>query len=308
MKEYKLSKDSNETFLVDSDPCKVIESYLESLPSKGEPWIETQNRSGKLTRIYHGVCPYCNNPTFLVGYETRNNNSSVPYMRHYKKSVPLLAEYNETAYRTCILASGNFSSFGDLSKNRKKTDPLSTQILNTVKSQLDRIFYILEQDTSIYFSPNQKIQMLRDYLSASGYNYSSSYINNLPWTFANVLKAKNLYHQRIKANSDVDKVLSLLKNIRLDPIGKTDLKRINSDGQSFINLFCEFRNLRIDKKSGEQSIDFRIYTKTKNSIDEIYKKAFQINLTRFTNLINRKRSDYRQEQWEEMKAKIDEIQ
>ena len=29
MKEYKLSKDSNETFLVDSDPCKVIESYLE---------------------------------------------------------------------------------------------------------------------------------------------------------------------------------------------------------------------------------------------------------------------------------------
>ena len=229
-------------------------------------------------------------------------------MRHYKKTVPLLAEYNETAYRTCILASGNFSSFGDLSKNRKKTDPLSTQILNTVKSQLDRIFYILEQDTSIYFSPNQKIQMLRDYLSASGYNYSSSYINNLPWTFANVLKAKNLYHQRIKANSDVDKVLSLLKNIRLDPIGKTDLKRINSDGQSFINLFCEFRNLRIDKKSGEQSIDFRIYTKTKNSIDEIYKKAIQINLTRFTNLINRKRSDYRQEQWEEMKAKIDEIQ
>lgn len=149
--------------------------------------------------------------------------------------------------------------------------------------------------------------MLRDYLSASGYNYSSSYINNLPWTFANVLKAKNLYYQCIKANSDVDKVLSLLKNIRLDPTEKTDLKRINSDGQSFINLFCEFRNLKIDKKSGEQSIDFRIYTKTKNSIDEIYKKAIQINLTRFTNLINSKRSNYRQKEWEKMKAKIDDI-
>lgn len=81
-----------------------------------------------------------------------------------------------------------------------------------------------------------------------------------------------------------------------------------ADGQSFINLFCEFRNLRIDKKSGEQSIDFRIYTKTKNSIDEIYKKVIQINLTRFTNLINSKRSDYRQEKWEEMKAKMAEIQ
>ena len=86
------------------------------------------------------------------------------------------------------------------------------------------------------------------------------------------------------------------------------IKRINSDGQSFINSFCEFRNLRIDKKSGEQSIDFRIYTKTKNSIDEIYKKAIQINLTRFTNLINSKRSDYKQEKWKKMKAKIDEIQ
>lgn len=87
----------------------------------------------------------------------------------------LYEEVNKTNFSYC-----NFSSFGDLSKNRKKTDPLSTQILNTVKSQLDRIFYILEQDTSIYFSLNQKIQMLRDYLSASGYNYCSSYINNLP--------------------------------------------------------------------------------------------------------------------------------
>lgn len=48
--------------------------------------------------------------------------------------------------------------------------------------------------------------------------------------------------------------------------------------------------------------------KQKNSIDEIYKKAIQINLTRFTNLINSKRSDYRQEKWEEMKAKMAEIQ
>lgn len=307
MREYKLKIDSSKTYLVDSDPTKVVESFLDTLPEKNQPWIQTTKKNGREVTTYHGVCPCCNNPTLLVGYETRNSNSPQPYMKHYNKSIPNLAQYNESSYKECILASGNYSSFGNISKTRKNTDPLSLTILDTVKNQLDRIFYILEQDTGISFSTTQKIEMFKEYLRSSGYNYSSSYINNLPWTFANVLKAKNLYYQCIKANSDVDKVLSLLKNIRLDPTEKTDLKRINSDGQSFINLFCEFRNLKIDKKSGEQSIDFRIYTKTKNSIDEIYKKAIQINLTRFTNLINSKRSDYRQKEWEKMKAKIDDI-
>ena len=85
---------------------------------------------------------------------------------------------------------------------------------------------------------------------------------------------------------------------------------MSSATNSFLEIFIEFRNLKIEKSTGDQSIDFRIFLKDSrlNEIKELYKQTIQINLTRFTNLINSKRSDYRQEEWEKMKAKIDEIQ
>ena len=34
MREYKLKIDSSKTYLVDSDPTKVVESFLDTLPEK----------------------------------------------------------------------------------------------------------------------------------------------------------------------------------------------------------------------------------------------------------------------------------
>ena len=157
MKEYKLKIDSSETYLVDSDPTKVVESFLDTLPGKNKPWIQTTKKDGREATTYHGVCPYCNNPITLVGYETRNSLSPKPYMKHYTHSVRKLAEYTEGNYNKCILASKNLSSFGNTDKKRVRTDDISIGILNTVKTQLDRIFYILTQDTGINFSKSEAI-------------------------------------------------------------------------------------------------------------------------------------------------------
>lgn len=312
LREYKLKINSSKTYLVDSDPTKVVESFLDTLPEKNQPWIQTTKKNGREVTTYHGVCPCCNNPTLLVGYETRNSNSPQPYMKHYNKSIPNLAQYNESSYKECILASGNYSSFGNISKTRKNTDPLSLTILDTVKNQLDRIFYILEQDTGISFSTTQKIEMFKEYLRSSGYNYSSSYLNNLPWTFANILKSHSIYKQFVIDDNyhPVAKALAQCKNIKLESTNAKNKKQISSATNSFLEIFIEFRNLKIEKSTGDQSIDFRIFLKDShlNEIKELYKQTIQINLTRFTNLINSKRSDYRQEKWEEMKVKIDEIQ
>lgn len=311
MREYKLKINSSKTYLVDSDPTKVVESFLDTLPEKNKPWIQTTKKDGREVTTYHGVCPCCNNPTVLVGYETRNSKSPQPYMKHYNKSIPSLAQYDEASYKGCILASGNYSSFGNVSKTRKNTDPLSLTILDTVKNQLDRIFYVLEQDTGISFSTKQKIEMFKEYLISSGYNYSSSYLNNLPWTFANILKSHSIYKQFVidDYKHPVVEALAHCKNIKLEPTNIKNKKQISSATNSFLEIFIEFRNLKIEKSTGDQSIDFRIFLKNShlNEIKELYKQTIQINLTRFTNLINSKRSDYRQEKWEEMKVKIDEI-
>lgn len=58
MREYKLKIDSSKTYLVDSDPTKVVESFLDTLPEKNQPWIQTTKKNGREVTTYHGVCPY----------------------------------------------------------------------------------------------------------------------------------------------------------------------------------------------------------------------------------------------------------
>ena len=142
MKDYKLKIGSKTVYLVDPNPKETVNSFLESLPSKEAPWVQ-KDEHDKIR--YFAICPYCNNPITLVGYETRNSLSPKPYMKHYTHSVRKLAEYTEGNYNKCILASKNLSSFGNTDKKRVRTDDISIGILNTVKTQLDRIFYILTQ-------------------------------------------------------------------------------------------------------------------------------------------------------------------
>ena len=85
---------------------------------------------------------------------------------------------------------------------------------------------------------------------------------------------------------------------------------MQSDSLFFDFVYEVYREKLIIGANELSDSDFRIFFKDShlNEIKELYKQTIQINLTRFTNLINSKRSDYRQEKWEEMKVKIDEIQ
>ncbi len=310
MKEYKLKIDSSETYLVDSDPTKVVESFLDTLPEKNKPWIQTTKKDGREVTTYHGVCPYCNNPITLVGYETRNSLSPKPYMKHYTHSVRKLAEYTEGNYNKCILASKNLSSFGNTDKKRVRTDDISIGILNTVKTQLDRIFYILTQDTGIHFSKKLKKEMFKDYMAADGYNYSSSYVNNLPWTFANVIRAQNLIYQLIDERAPLGQALAKCNDISLQKVENLSpfIKQITPKN-TFLLLKFEFRRLKIDKESGEQSICFRAYKKGKeiDKIDLLYEETIQINLTRFPQLIQKERDEKKEDDWLKLKQVIGEL-
>ena len=311
MKDYKLKIGSKTVYLVDPNPKETVNSFLESLPTKEAPWVQ-KDEHDKIR--YFAICPYCNNPITLVGYETRNNLSPKPYMKHYPHSVRKLAEYNEGNYNKCILASKNLSSFGNTDKKRVQTDDISIGILNTVKTQLDRIFYILTQDTGIHFSKKLKKEMFKDYMAADGYNYSSSYVNNLPWTFANVIRAQNLIYQFIDERSPLGQALakcndiSLQKVENLSPFLSPFIKQITPKN-TFLLLKFEFRRLRIDKESGEQSICFRAYKKGKeiDKIDLLYEETIQINLTRFPKLIQKERDEKKEDDWLKLKQVIGEL-
>ena len=207
-----------------------------------------------------------------MGYETRNSLSPKPYMKHYTHSVRKLAEYTEGNYNKCILASKNLSSFGNTDKKRVRTDDISIGILNTVKTQLDRIFYILTQDTGIHFS--------------------------------------NLIYQLIDERSPLGQALAKCNDISLQQVENLSpfIKQITPKN-TFLLLKFEFRRLRIDKESGEQSICFRAYKKGKeiDKIDLLYEETIQINLTRFPKLIQKERDEKIEDDWLKLKQFIGEL-
>ena len=166
----------------------------------------------------------------------------------------------------------------------------------------------------ILLSKKLKKEMFKDYMAADGYNYSSSYVNNLPWTFANVIRAQNLIYQFIDERSPLGQALakcndiSLQKVENLSPFLSPFIKQITPKN-TFLLLKFEFRRLKIDKESGEQSICFRAYKKGKeiDKIDLLYEETIQINLTRFPKLIQKERDEKKEDDWLKLKQVIGEL-
>ena len=281
MKIYKLACNSQRCF-----PIVDEKSFLNTLPAARKPWINEE--SGQ--RRYFAVCPCCGNPIILAAFTNRKADSPRPYGRHYMGDVAGLAQYNAAAYLKCIYA--NHKIFGDHKRRRDKLDPDSLQILNLVKTQSDRLFEILEQDCGIHFSINLIGKMLKSYYAASGYTYMSSFPNNLPWSFADIIAEMSLYGCLINPyqglGPDLLKKLGQYSYIKLEPFGKYVQVLTNR----FTDISFTFRNLRIDEDD-VQHIDFVVSRQRSNDlldVERVFGKSFTINELRFQDLLNTPRT------------------
>lgn len=293
MKIYKLSVD-------DQQIHKIIDekAFLNSLPRRSKPWIGT-DKSGSNT-VYYAVCPFCRNPIRMVGLLHKPDSQQTPYAKHYMDNVENLAVYVQQAYDNCIYASKN-KIIGNKELRRQGTDPESLHLLHLLKTELDRVIKILSEDSGIYFTPALIEKMLESYRQTSGWTYLSSYPYNLPWTFANIITAQNLYGRLIYRNSDLAKKLQQMDFIKLGPARKEKYYQIASSTSKFLDLTFEFRNLRLVKSEDGGSgprITFVVHYKPERSLSSlrvVYAKDIDIDEMRFQTLLQEQRSESQQE-------------
>ena len=153
-------------------------------------------------------------------------------------------------------------------------------------------FEILEQDCGIHFSVNLIGKMLKSYYAASGYTYMSSFPNNLPWSFADIIAEMSLYGCLINPHQglgpDLLKKLGQCSYIKLEPFGKYVQVLTNR----FTDISFTFRNLRIDEDD-VQHIDFVVSRQRSNDlldVERVFGKSLTINELRFQDLLNTPRT------------------
>ena len=97
MNVCKFSTGADEEFPIERD-------IFESKTYKQYPYYQISGSSvtsSKNGNIHFAVCPACDNPIQIMGLYKTNK----PFGKHYPKTVPDLAEYNQEAYEYCPLAS-----------------------------------------------------------------------------------------------------------------------------------------------------------------------------------------------------------
>jgi len=216
----------------------ITQEAFEVATAKKPPYYQ-KDASGNM-KLY-ALCPACENPVTIVGFYKKNDpHVKRPHGRHRASNVSNLANYNPQAYEICPLAS-KLKTF-DKSKRRPRTfDKLANDIRNLLINHFDRVVYILQKCTGIYFSRKMLKSMLQSYWAADGHFYHGATLENVPWIFAYMTTNQNLYGQRIYKDSLIAKAIDeKCKNITLHQIANTSMVKILPRTDTFIQLTFAF--------------------------------------------------------------------
>ena len=290
MRAYKLTRKGTIFEIVDET------AFRKTLPGKTEPWINEDQPA----RRFYALCPYCENPIVIKGFHTIGAGNRHPHGAHLQKDVNGLGKYAPEAEAQCIYSSANLKKFGDHNWRRSKYAELSREVDHLVRTELDRVLYILSQDTGIIFSDSLITDMLKSYRSAQGFTYASAYKGNLPWAFADVLTSQSLYGREIKADSKLAAALKTSALLKLVPSDDGKTYRVLKAGNNFLEIKFEFNQLNFaaEHEPFEQTIVFHVFCSAAGSIDlhDLYKETLPIKYSRFQNLLKAERSKGLQDQ------------
>ena len=279
MRIYKLTPQDPQVHEISTE-----EAFLSSLPQRGLPWVG-KDQSEKRT-VYYAVCPFCHNPIRMVGLLHKTDAKVTPYAKHYPHSIQKLAAYVQEAYEYCIYANKN-KVFGNKNLRRQDTDPESLNLLQLVKTELDRMIKILSEDSGIFYNLALIEKMLVSYRETTGWTYKSSYPYNLPWTFANIITCQTLFGRYIYQHSDLAQKLQQLDFIKLEPTDDGKLYRVKSSSSKFLALTFEFRNLKLVQCADGGTVPHTTFvvhyqpTRSLSSLRTVYSKEIDIDEMRF---------------------------
>ncbi|AZI15172.1 hypothetical protein [Avibacterium paragallinarum] len=242
MKIYKLSINTQKEYHIGNNS-----EQFERLTQRKAPYYQ-HNPKGILTA--YAICPGCNNPIELIGM-IRQPKDKRRYGKHCGYNVMGLALNNVEDYHCCKYRARQHYV---RTQRRNVASPLAIQILNQLKTQFDRIIYLLKVTTGIQITPNLAEKMLITYLSSKGQYYTGADLRNTPWIFAYLSNSQSLYQQRIskKYEKATELICALRQSKDIEIIENESSYIITNKPNKFTTIaFCFHSHKVIAKENGE---------------------------------------------------------
>lgn len=250
---------------------------------------------------FFAVCPCCENPIQIVGlFKETKEAGRRPYGKHFKGSIPLLADYCEEDYYNCPYSKPQLKTAKG--KKRSGTSAVARATLRLLMEQFDRVIYLLSKDMEIYISPATAKDMLQSYVRNEGWLFKDASLHNLPWKFGEAERGLKLFGRRIQPNGVLEQALrEKCPEVELIPVSNsnsdTPLLQVRAHNSSFVNLRYLLYNhkVKLDDTGEhiEETIVFRVYRGEAPKIETILEKTIDIRTDYFMNLISSSNAQYR---------------
>ncbi|MGJ8518353.1 hypothetical protein [Carnimonas bestiolae] len=273
MDVYKLKKS-------DWEELPLNKRAFEESTGKDKPWY-ANNRGGDEATF--AVCPGCDNPILILGFERKLAHTDKPYARHYRWKVDNLAEYRQWAYDHCPYSR---SQRYNPHQRRPVGDELGDKILDILVPNFDRVVYLLEKDTGFKISAKLARQMLTDYRDRGGHLYMGATLQNIPWIFAYMTLSKSLIGRIVHNDQALLDAINThnAPGIFIEPEGN-QIKWKPGTGAS-LNVCFIHHEARVTDQHLTETMTMMVSSGHGPEAERIYRKTIEFDRDHFKNLIN----------------------
>ena len=264
-----------------SNPLPLTEPGYNQKTKRLPPYVQTI--SGVVKAF--ALCPACRNPVILVNRTVPDTEAVIIYAKHTGYDVQGLAKHVEAEYLDCDLA--NPARFD--SKARRTSAKRNNEVRDAMLNHFDLVIQQLEQAIGIKFTHDVIEAMLRDFAGNRGYEYQAITLFNLPFGFAYITEAKDLYG--CKVSEKVAKAIEARsQGFAARKYFDTYTVERKRPGVSGTGLRLYFNHHAVEELQGKDSIQM-VVVETNSTVDqstELFKAIVEFDGTKFYNFYRRK--------------------
>lgn len=178
----------------------------------------------------------------------------------------------------------------DRRERKAQFDGIPRKILILLIEQFDRVVYMLEKQTGLVFSKNALTGMLDRYRGETGYMYTGASLRNVPWIFAYMSDATDLFAQKVSGNEALVKSIGrLASEVEIDDKGRVVAIVTPGEKTPFIDMKMSFIQHRFRKDTDDSRLTetmVMVITIVRNhEIVEIHRETIEFDHAWFENLI-----------------------
>lgn len=249
-----------------------------------EPWYQDGSNN---RRSQFAICPACDNPIQLIGLYELPANVGKPYGKHTVSGIQGLASSNPEAREHCPYFKPRQH---DKTARKQRFDGTPQKILTLLIEQFDRVAYIIEKQTKVVFSSNALKGMLERYKGERGYMYTGATLRNVPWIFAYMSDATDLFAQKIVDNAKLSgAIIERAPEARIDENGRLSANERPGEKKPFVDLKLSFIQHRITRDAEDagltENMELVVSRLQHGTLTNIHQEAIEFDHDWFERLI-----------------------